>query len=237
MVLLFCYKGWSLKKISLNLKKNTYIILTFKDLEREMAKVNESLDKVLSQFRNKLSGKMANFGLRHEEVLDMLDLGDRVDDPLSVMLAADKLPSMMAFYSDLLSQAQEHLQKATTMYDVWKSKQEARAREIIFKNAIKKGMSPTNARPTESQLKDYFNNHIYNTEEEVKHREIVDKWKERVTTLRNMEKMLNVRKDTLVLISNILARLIQTGQLQIKDKAKLGKGYQLHKQIGSLDND
>lgn len=132
-----------------------------------------------------------------------------VDDAFGITESMAKQPSRYLKWADLLKRATRIQKTIERDYDIWKAKAIKNIREVL---ARKEG----NSKPTKDDLSNGVK--IYYNKNYTKWIQRRDKAEDNVATLEIVVKATMIKKDMLVSVGQMCSRLIDSGNLTVKDK-------------------
>jgi len=172
------------------------------------------IDSVIERFNEKILANIENATKKHggSELIDFLSLGeDNYDNPDAVLLAADYFSSIYGYYCLLFHRVNKDLQETGTAFKLWKSEKEDLIKNKLMKKNIELGMTANNAKPTQKDVENYFNNKFSETSNFKKWESRIKVQEERVSQLRIMRDTIESRKDMIKTISMLLIKSIESG--------------------------
>jgi hypothetical protein len=160
------------------------------------------------------------------ELSDQMTLGGHWDDPAILSTALDLQPLYYARWATLLRSLRRERDKLLQIYSVWESDTKERITQLIYDANVKKGMTPSNSRPTQQQITDKFNSqyvkkgkapeaeerhNIYN-----KYRLPLDKAERQIDIVEVVVKAFEMRSNTLIALAHLLRNMIDKGLVAVK---------------------
>lgn len=153
--------------------------------------------------RVSLPGKSIEANI-NEELADY-----NIDEPFEIAEAMSKQANRYFKWADMVTRARRVLTVLTREYDLWKAKALKKIREVLVR---KEG----NNKPTISDLNNgitlYFRSKVQDWQNKI------DQAQGNVDTLEVVVKAMSVKKDMLVSVGQLVSRLIDSGNMIVKDK-------------------
>ena len=132
-----------------------------------------------------------------------------IDEPFEIAEAMKKQASRYFKWADLFNKAKRIVSTLERDYDVWYAKAQKKVREVLVR---KEG----NNKPTINDLKNGVT--IYFAKSKAIWDSKIDKAQDNVSTLDTVVRATSVKKDMLVSVGQLVSRLIDSGNLVVKDK-------------------
>lgn len=162
-----------------------------------------SIDKEGYHVKVSLPGREVEADI-NEELADY-----SIDEPFEISEAMAKQASRYFKWADLLNRANRVLTTIKREYEVWQAQASKKIREVLVR---KEG----NQKPTIADLKNGIT--IYFSKSKKEWDRKIDKAQDSVDTLETVVKATQVKKDMLVSVGQLTSRLIDSGNLVVKDK-------------------
>lgn len=178
----------------------------------------DDTSETIEQFHNYLFKSINRYKKNYGNIVEMLTLDNDFDNPDAVLQAADAVAMLYAYYATLFHKANKRQQHIETAYKLWKSKIDAKIKILLFVKNKNNGMTSNNAKPTQSDVENYFNNHYTEKEEYIKWQNKINKISEIVSQLRIMRDTIDRRQQSIQIISNLLGKCIDKGFIVITSK-------------------
>lgn len=173
-----------------------------------------------------------NLEMDETDLIDIITLGDNWDDPMALMKAMDEHPTYFARWSYVYRFVQNKLDGYKEQYKVWEAKKKDELREQIFDENESGGMTPNNAKPTDSSVNTRFLKHYHQDckpTEEVGEQDIKDYllmmkkiniYTARVEKLKIVVEAFKQRTSMLVSMASLLKSMVDNNLLIMKKKRK-----------------
>ncbi len=184
---------------------------------------NDDTSKIIEQFHKQLYRSISKYKKKYGDIVEMLTLDDDFDNPDSVLQAADAVSMLYAYYATIFHKSNKRLQTIETGYKMWRSKIDDHIKTILFVKNKNNGMTSNNAKPTASDIENYFNNHYTEKKDYITWQNKLNKAKEMVSQLRIMRDTIDKRMQSIQIISNLLGKCIDKGFITIPSKKKTKK--------------
>jgi len=132
-----------------------------------------------------------------------------IDEPFQIAEAMSKQANRYFKWAEMVTRAKRVLTVLERDYEVWQAKALKKVREVLVR---KEG----NSKPTKDDLKNGVT--LYFAKSKAQWQDKVDRAQNNVDTLEVVVKAMSVKKDMLVSVGQLVSRLIDSGNMVVKDK-------------------